>query len=65
MKKKIRDLKVGEFFRLKDSETAPVWIRCEYVRIEGANKYSCTRFEDITHENLMSGDREVYVEFTF
>lgn len=65
MKKKIRDLKIGEFFRLKDSETAPVWIREEYDRTDGVNKYLCGKFDDISHGHHWSGDKEVFVEFTF
>lgn len=31
-KMKIRELTLGEFFRLSDSENAPVWVRGEYNR---------------------------------
>lgn len=65
MKKKIRDLKIGEYFRLTESETAPVWIRGEYDRTDGINKYICTKFDDISHGHHWAGDKEVYVEFTF
>lgn len=50
-------------FRLSESETAPVWIRGEYVRSE--KKYSCTKFDDINHENWFKGSREVFIDFEF
>lgn len=59
----IRALKKGEYFRLKDSGTAPVWVRGEYSR--QAKRYSVHRFDDVNHERLLGGDRIVYVDFTF
>lgn len=59
----IRQLKKGEFFRLKDSETAPVWVRGDYVSSE--KKFSTHKFDDINHETLRKGETEVYVGFTF
>lgn len=62
-KAKIKDIKQGTYFKLKDTETAPVWVRGEYIA--QAKKYSCYRFDDINHENLMRGDREVFTDFEF
>lgn len=59
----IKDLKRGEYFRLTDSDTAPVWVRGEYSR--EAKKYSTHRFDDVNHERLLRGDRVVWVGFTF
>ncbi|BBL00418.1 hypothetical protein A3BBH6_06540 [Alistipes onderdonkii subsp. vulgaris] len=59
----IKDLKRGEFFRLTPSDTAPVWVRGEYIR--AAKKYSTHRFDDVSHERLLRGDRVVWVGFTF
>ena len=61
--KSIRELKKGEFFRLKDSDTAPVWVRGEYVPSE--KKFSTYKYEDVNHERLCKGKTEVYVGFTF
>lgn len=61
--KMIRNLKKGEFFRLSDRETAPVWVRGEYVR--EAKKYSTYKYDDVNHERLLAKDRIVFVEFTF
>lgn len=59
----IRKLKKGELFRLKDSDTAPVWVRSEYVPSE--KKFSTHRYDDVNHERLCKGETEVYVGFTF
>jgi len=63
MAMRIKYLKKGEFFKIKDSEKADVWVRDEYVR--ELKKYSTYKFNDINHEKLLQGDREVYVGFTF
>ena len=59
----IKDLKRGEFFRFADSDAAPVWVRGEYSR--EAKKYSTHKFDDVNHEQLLQGDRLVFVGFTF
>lgn len=59
----IRQLKKGEFFRLKDSETAPVWVRDEYI--PSAKKFSTYKFDNVNHETLRKGETEVYIGFTF
>lgn len=63
MKTKIKNLKVGDFFRLKDSETSPVWVRGEYDR--SLKKYSTYKFDDVNHERFVSPDIEVFTEFEF
>ncbi len=59
----IRQLKKGDFFRLKDSNTAPVWVRDEYI--PSAKKYSTHKFDDTNHEVLRNGDFVVVIGFTF
>lgn len=59
----IRKLKKGDFFRLKDSDTAPVWVRGEYVPSE--KKFSTCLYDDVNHERLCKGETEVYAGFTF
>lgn len=61
--KTVRKLVKGEFFRLKDSETAPVWVRDEYM--SACRKFSCYKFDDVNHERLINGDTSVFVGFTF
>lgn len=61
--KAIKDLKRGEFLRLTDTETAPVWVRGGYSR--QVKKYSIRKFEDVNHERLLPGKQHVWVDFTF
>lgn len=60
---KIKDLKKGEYFKLKNSETAPVWVKGEYIRSE--KKYSTYKFDDTNHERFLSPDKEVITDFEF
>lgn len=59
----IKELKKGTYFKFKDSETAPVWVRGEYIR--EAKKYSCYKFDDVNHEKLTKGSQEVFINFVF
>lgn len=61
--KTIRELKKGEFFRLKDTETSPVWIRDVYV--PELRKYSTYKFDNVNHELARNGDTKVFTGFTF
>lgn len=61
--KTIRELKKGEFFRLRDTDTSPVWIRDVYV--PELRKYSTYKFDDVNHEQVLKGDTIVFVGFTF
>lgn len=61
--KELSKLKKGEFFRLKDSESAPVWVRGEYITSE--RKYSTHKYEDTNHEKLIKGTTKVFVDFTY
>lgn len=55
----IRNLKKGDFLRLKDSDTAPVWVRGEYILSE--KKFSIYQYDDVNRERLCKGETEVYV----
>lgn len=59
----ISKLKKGEYFRLKESEAAPVWVRGEYI--PEVKRYSTHKFDDTNHETLRKGTAQVYVGFTF
>lgn len=64
--KRIKELKKGEYFTLKDVEYPSeniVWVRGDYER--SMKKYSCYKFSDVCHERFFKGDKEVYTEFTF
>ena len=65
-KRKIKDLKRGDYFTLtpvKEPNISQVWVRGEYNRLAG--KYSCWKFNDTNHEKLMKGSQTVYINFTF
>lgn len=61
MKKKLKNIKQGELFKLKNTESAPVWVRGEYDY--SSKKYSTYRYDDVCHERFMKGDTEVFVDF--
>lgn len=63
---KLKDLKLGEYFILKDipePKESQVYIRGEYDR--STKRYLCGKFIDICDSRLMKGDKEVYTDFTF
>lgn len=59
----IRKLKKGEFFRLRESDTSPVWVRGEYF--PSLKKISTHKFDDVNHERLLNGSTIVFTGFTF
>lgn len=59
----IKQIKKGELFKLKDTESAPIWVRGDYDR--SSKKYSIYRYDDVCHERFAKGDKEVFVEFYF
>ena len=62
-RKSIRELKKGDFFRLKESDTAPVWVRGEYI--PALKKFSTYKFDDVDHERHLNGDAGFFTDFTF
>ena len=66
MSVKLKELKKGDWFTLKNTpepKENQVWIKDEYDR--SSKKYLCTRWSDISDSREISGDKEVYTEFTF
>ena len=59
----LRKVKQGEFFRLTESETAPVWIRDDYNR--SSKKYEAYKYDNVNYWSEFRGTRLVYVDFTF
>ena len=56
-------MKKGELFRFKESDTAPVWVRGDYV--PEAKKFSTYKYDDVNHEHLFKGDTKGFIGFTF
>ena len=64
--KKIRELKKGEYFTLRpvdEPKESQVYIRDEYDRAE--RKYCAFKWSDVCYCRFFSGDKVVYVGFTF
>lgn len=59
----LKELKKGDFFKLKDSDTATVYVKGEYDR--STKTYSCFKFEDVNDERFFKGSKKVFVDFTF
>lgn len=65
---KLKDLKRGEYFTLKsfnggEPSENQVYIRGEYDR--AMRKYECGKYSDISYSRYISGEKEVYTDFTF
>lgn len=63
---KMKELKKGEYFTKKaiaEPTERQVWIRGDYDRTE--KKYEAYRFDDVNTWCYISGNKEVYTEFTF
>ena len=64
----LKYLKKGDYFTKKDygfgevSETK-VWVRGDYDR--STKKYECFKFDDVCKTQMISGTKEVYIDFTF
>jgi hypothetical protein len=62
-KTQVKKVNQGTYFKLTESEKAPVWVRGEFIR--QAQKYSCYKFDDVNHEKLMKGTQTIFVDFEF
>lgn len=68
MKMKLKDVKVNEYFTLKDygEKDVPekaVWCKGNYDR--SSRTYSCIKFYDVNRESFFKGTREVFTDLTF
>ena len=61
--KMLKNVKKGDLFRLKDTQTAPVWVKGEYVRSEKA--YECWKYEDCRHFSLFRSEKKVFTDFYY
>lgn len=59
----LRNVKHGEFFRLANSETAPVWVRGDYNR--SSKKFEAYKYYDVNYWNEFMGSRIVFIDFIF
>ena len=66
MKTTLKELKLGDYFTIKDIENPTenqVYIRGDYERTE--KKYSYYKFNDTNSEKFATGTKEVFIGFTF
>lgn len=59
----LKQLKPGTLFRLKDSESSPVWVRDHYDK--SSKTYACHKYDDSNHEKFLKGKRKICIDFTF
>ena len=50
-------------FKLKPTDTAPVWVRDHYDK--SSKTYACHKYDDSNHEKFLKGTRKIYIDFTF
>lgn len=62
-KTKINKVNRGTYFKLSETESAPVWVRGKFIREAG--KFSCYKFDDTNHEKLMKGSQTIFTGFEF
>ena len=60
---KLKNVKKGDLFRLKDTENAPGWVKGEYVRSEKA--YEFWKYEDCMHISLFRSEKKVFTDFEY
>lgn len=65
---KLKDLKKGDFFVIRDHKGGhvtdkQVYIKGEYDR--SLKKYDCGRCDDISYSRMFCGDMIVYTDFTY
>ena len=63
MPRELKELKKGDFFKLKDLDAATVYVKGEYDR--STKTYSCFKFDDVNAEIFLKGNKKVFVDFTF
>ena len=59
----LRNVKKGDFFRLANSETAPVCVRGDYNR--SSKKFEAYKYNNVNYWNEFRGSRIVFVDFEF
>lgn len=57
---RVNKVNQGTYFKLKPTETAPVWVRDHYDK--SSKTYSMMTQN---HEKFLKGTRKIYIDFTF
>ena len=62
-KTKINKVNQGTLFKLKPTDTAPVWVRDHYDK--ASKTYACHKYDDSNYEKFFKGTKDIYTNFTF
>ena len=57
---KVKDLRAGQLFKLRDNENSLDWVKGYYDR--KTKKYECYKYNDVNHEIFLDGTREVFTD---
>lgn len=60
---RVNKVNQGTYFKLKPTDTAPVWVRDHYYK--SSKTYACHKYDDSNHEKFLKGTRKIYIDFTF
>ena len=55
---RVNKVNQGTYFKLKPTDTAPVWVRDHYDK--SSKTYACHKYDDSNHEKFLKGTRKIY-----
>lgn len=58
---RVNKVNQGTYFKLKPTDTAPVWVRDHYDK--SSKTYACHKYDDSNHEKFLKGTRKIYINF--
>lgn len=61
---KLSTVSKGEYIK-KTEQTVKVYIKGDFIREDGFNRYSCTDADDMNREVFIKGTAKVWVGFTY
>lgn len=56
----VKAVKKGDYFRLSNNESAPLWVRGYYYAPDKV--YECYKYDDVNHEAFYKGTKKVFIE---
>jgi hypothetical protein len=59
----LAQVRPGDYVRLKDTDTAPVWVRGSYDR--ASKSYTLSKADDMNHTCQRKGTALVFTGFTY
>lgn len=57
---KVKVLRAGQLFKLRDNENALFWVKGYYDR--KTKKYECYKLDDDNNKIFLNGTREVFID---